>query len=129
MRISDWSSDVCSSDLAALTPAMRAQRGYKDNENWDEPMLNVFRKDENTIRHFWGSELVFTPEDPAQDHRGLDFADAVWGLLDTTPEGRGDTFFPKIAYGQENAGEGSRLIGTTGDRRWPMPKTSIRPPD
>src|SRR3546814_2542136 len=96
MRISDWSSDVCSSDLAALTPAMRAQRGYKDNENWDEPMLNVFRKDENTIRHFWGSELVFTPEDPAQDHRGLDFADAVWGLLDTTPEGRGDTFFPKI---------------------------------
>src|SRR3546814_16446098 len=41
-------------NTAALTPAMRAQRGYKDNENWDEPMLNVFRKDENTIRHFWG---------------------------------------------------------------------------
>ena len=85
-------------NTAALTPEMRALRGYKPDENWDEPMLNVFRKDGGTIRHFWGSELVFAPDDPGQDHRGLDFADAVWGLLDTTPEGRGATFFPKVEY-------------------------------
>lgn len=85
-------------NTAALTPAMREQRGYREDENWDEPMLNVFRRDGDTIRHFWGSELVFAPEDPGEDHRGLDFADAVWGLLDTTPEGRGDTFFPKVTY-------------------------------
>lgn len=85
-------------NTAALTPAMRAQRGYRDDENWDEPMLNVFRKDGDTIRHFWGSELVFAPEDAGQHHRGLDFADPVWGLLDTTPEGRGETFFPKVDY-------------------------------
>jgi len=84
-------------NTAALTPAMRAERGYKEGENWDEPMLNVFRKDGNAIRHFWGSELVFAPEDPDQDPRALDFADPVWGLLDTTPEGRG-TFFPKVNY-------------------------------
>ena len=82
----------------ALTPAMRAERGYKDGEDWDEPMLNVFRKDGDTIRHFWGSELVFAPDDPGQDHRGLDFADPVWGLLDTIPEGRGAEFFPKVEY-------------------------------
>src|SRR3546814_20663889 len=68
-------------NTAALTPAMRAQRGYKDNENWAEPMLNVFRKDENTISHFWGSELVFNPADPAQTPRGLDFARTIGGLL------------------------------------------------
>lgn len=85
-------------NTAALTPAMRAERGYKDGEDWDEPMLNVFRRDGGTIRHFWGSELVFAPDDPGQDHRGLDFADPVWTLLDTTPEGRGDTFFPKVDY-------------------------------
>ena len=85
-------------NTAALTPEMRALRGYDAHENWDEPMLNVFRKDGGTIRHFWGSELVFAPDDPGQDHRGLDFADAVWGLLDTTPEGRGETFFPKVEY-------------------------------
>jgi predicted dithiol-disulfide oxidoreductase (DUF899 family) len=27
----------------------------------------------------------------------LDLIDPLWGLLDTTPEGRGD-FFPKVSY-------------------------------
>ena len=85
-------------DTQALTPAMREQRGYKPGEDWDEPMLNVFRKDGDAVRHFWGSELVFAPEEPGQDHRGLDFMDPVWTLLDTTPEGRGDVFFPKVDY-------------------------------
>jgi predicted dithiol-disulfide oxidoreductase (DUF899 family) len=82
----------------ALTPEMRAVRGYNAGQDWDEPMLNVFRTDGETIRHFWGSELVFAPDDPGQHHRGLDFADSVWGLLDTVPEGRGETFFPQVSY-------------------------------
>jgi len=85
-------------NTAALTPAMSALRAYKGGEDWDEPMLNVFTKDGGTIRHFWGSELVFAPDEPGQDHRGLDFADSVWGLLDTIPEGRGAEFFPKVEY-------------------------------
>lgn len=93
-------SDHYYGNTAALTPAMREERGYGEDENWDEPMLNVFRKDGDVIRHFWGSELVFAPEDPGQHHRGLDFIDPVWGLLDTIPEGRGRTFFPKVNYGQ-----------------------------
>jgi predicted dithiol-disulfide oxidoreductase (DUF899 family) len=84
-------------NTASLTPAMRAERGYKPDEDRDEPMLNVFRKDGGTIRHFWGSELVFAPDDPGQNHRALDLVDPLWGLLDTTPEGRGD-FFPKVNY-------------------------------
>lgn len=86
-------------NTAALTPAMRSARGYKPDEDWDEPMLNVFRKEaDGTIRHFWGSELVFAPEDVGQHHRALDFMDPVWGMLDTIPEGRGADFFPKIDY-------------------------------
>jgi predicted dithiol-disulfide oxidoreductase (DUF899 family) len=85
-------------NTASLTPAMRAERGYKPDDDWDEPMLNVFRKgSDGTIRHFWGSELVFAPDDPGQNHRALDLVDPLWGLLDTTPEGRGD-FFPKVNY-------------------------------
>jgi len=84
-------------NTSSLTPAMLAERGYKRGEDWDEPMLNVFRKDSGTIRHFWGSELVFAPDDPGQNHRALDIVDPLWGLLDTTPEGRGD-FFPKVNY-------------------------------
>lgn len=82
----------------ALTPDMRAARGLDDDKNWDEPMLNVFQKQGDDIRHFWGSEMVFAPDEPGQDHRALDFADPLWGLLDMSPEGRGDTFFPKIDY-------------------------------
>lgn len=85
-------------NTAALTPEMRAVRDYTPDEYWDEPMLNLFRRDGSTIRHFWGSELVFAPDEPGQDHRGLDFADSVWGLLDTTPEGRGGNWFPSVDY-------------------------------
>ncbi|MGI8704994.1 MAG: DUF899 family protein [Sphingomicrobium sp.] len=85
-------------DTDALTAAMREERGHEEGKTWDEPMLNVFVRDGDTIRHFWGSELVFAPEDQGQHHRGLDFMDPVWGLLDTTPEGRGKDFSPKVNY-------------------------------
>lgn len=85
-------------DTSGFGPAMRAERGYAEGKNFDEPMYNVFRKDpDGTIRHFWGSELVFAPEEPGQHHRAGDLVDPVWGLLDMSPEGRGD-FFPKLTY-------------------------------
>jgi predicted dithiol-disulfide oxidoreductase (DUF899 family) len=104
-------------NTASLTPAMREQRGYKEDENWDEPMLNVFHKNGKAIRHFWGSELVFAPEDNGQNHRGLDFMDPVWGLLDTTPEGRGD-FFPSVNYPEKS----DSATGMERNRREAMPE-------
>ena len=76
---------------------MRTERGYEPGKNWDEPMYNVFRKDGHTIRHFWGSEILYAPEEPGQQHRAGDLVDPVWGLLDMSPEGRGN-FFPKLSY-------------------------------
>jgi predicted dithiol-disulfide oxidoreductase (DUF899 family) len=84
-------------DTSKVSAAMRAERGYQEGKDWDEPVFNVFRKDGDTIRHFWGSELVFAPEEPGQHHRAGDLVDPVWGLLDLTPEGRG-AFSPKLAY-------------------------------
>jgi predicted dithiol-disulfide oxidoreductase (DUF899 family) len=49
------------------------------------------------IRHFWGSEISFAPLAPKQHHRAGDLVDPLWGLLDMTPEGRGD-LFPKVNY-------------------------------
>ena len=44
---------------------MRAERGYRPGQNWDEPMYSVFRKDTaGTVRHFWGSELLYVKEGP-----------------------------------------------------------------
>jgi predicted dithiol-disulfide oxidoreductase (DUF899 family) len=84
-------------DTSHHSQAQRNERGYEPGKDWDEPMYNVFRKDGDTIRHFWGSEILYAPEEPGQHHRAGDLVDPVWGLLDMSPEGRGD-FFPKLAY-------------------------------
>jgi len=84
-------------DTSRVSAGMRAERGYEDGKDWDEPVFNVFRKDGDTIRHFWGSELVYAPEEPGQHHRAGDLVDPLWGLFDMIPEGRGD-FSPKLTY-------------------------------
>jgi len=84
-------------DSIALSPAMRRQQDFKDGEEWDMPMLNVFRREGGVVRHFWGSELLYVPPEPGQEYRHNDLIDPLWALLDTTPDGRG-TFEPKLAY-------------------------------
>jgi hypothetical protein len=42
--------------------------------------------------------MSFAPPEPKQHHRAGDLVDPLWGLLDMTPEGRGE-FFPKVVYG------------------------------
>jgi predicted dithiol-disulfide oxidoreductase (DUF899 family) len=76
---------------------MRKQHRVPDGENWDETIFNIFRKKDDKIRHFWGSEMSFALPVPKQHHRAGDLVDPLWGLLYMTPEGRGD-FFPKLKY-------------------------------
>jgi predicted dithiol-disulfide oxidoreductase (DUF899 family) len=85
-------------DTSKMSPGMRAERGYEEGKDWDETIFNVFRKDGDTIRHFWASEMAFAPEEPGQHHRAGDMADPLWNLLDMSPEGRGESWFPKLSY-------------------------------
>ena len=62
------------------------------------PMLNVFRRDGDTIRHFWSSELFYAPEDPGQDPRHAGTLEPVWNLYDLTPEGRGTDWDEHLNY-------------------------------
>jgi predicted dithiol-disulfide oxidoreductase (DUF899 family) len=84
-------------DTSKFSKGMRAQHRVPDGNNWDETIFNVFKKENGAIRHFWGSEMSFAPPAPKQHHRAGDLVDPLWGLLDMTPEGRGD-FFPKVNY-------------------------------
>jgi len=63
-----------------------------------QPMLNVFHRDGQTIRHFWGSELFYAPEDPGQDPRHVGTLEPVWNLYDFTPEGRGTDWDEQLNY-------------------------------
>jgi predicted dithiol-disulfide oxidoreductase (DUF899 family) len=84
-------------DSTALSPAMRDQQEFRPNEEWDMPMLNVFRREGGAVRHFWGSELLYVPPEEGQEYRHNDLLDPVWNFFDVTPQGRGD-FQPKLEY-------------------------------
>jgi predicted dithiol-disulfide oxidoreductase (DUF899 family) len=61
------------------------------------PVLNVFHRDGETIRHFWGSELFYAPLDPGQDPRHVGTLEPLWNLFDLTREGR-PSWDEQLAY-------------------------------
>jgi predicted dithiol-disulfide oxidoreductase (DUF899 family) len=67
-------------------------------EGHQRPMLNVFHRDGETIRHFWGSELFYAPTDPGQDPRHVGTLEPVWNMFDLTPEGRGVDWDEQLTY-------------------------------
>ncbi len=68
-------------------------------EEHQRPMLNVFHRDGETIRHFWGSELFYAPTDHGQDPRHIGTLEPVWNLLDLIPEGRPADWDEQLSYG------------------------------
>jgi predicted dithiol-disulfide oxidoreductase (DUF899 family) len=65
------------------------------------PILNVFVRDGQEIRHSWASELMFAPRPEGEEARHVDLIWPIWSVLDMTPQGRGtESNFPGLDYGQ-----------------------------
>lgn len=63
------------------------------------PMLNVFQREgEKTMRHFWGSELLYAPSEPGQDPRHVGTLEPLWNLFDCTREGRPTNWEEQLGY-------------------------------
>lgn len=63
------------------------------------PMFNVFARRDGEIRHFWASESFFRSwGPPGTGPRHVDFMWPIWGVLDTTPVGRGKDWEPSREY-------------------------------
>ena len=107
---------VARSPLAKLD-AWKRERGWKNlqlysdlNDNYSRdyhgltedgeeiPGFNVFTRHDGTIRHFWSGEMGGASADPGQDPRGAPDFSPLWTVLDTTPEGRGTDWYPKLEY-------------------------------
>lgn len=73
-------------------------RDYVSSEDADVPSYTVFTRSDGSIRHFWSNEMGPETADPGQDPRGAPDLDPLWTLLDTTPEGRGIDWYPKLEY-------------------------------
>jgi predicted dithiol-disulfide oxidoreductase (DUF899 family) len=62
------------------------------------PMLTVFHRDGDVIRHFWSSELLYAPSDPGQEPRHVGTLEPLWNLFDLTREGRPDGWVEQFRY-------------------------------
>lgn len=68
----------------------------EDGSQW--PVLNVFVKGPDGVRHSYATELLFAPSDAGQDPRHVDAIWPLWNLFDLTPEGRGVDWNPRLRY-------------------------------
>lgn len=66
-----------------------------DGNEW--PALDVWVRNGGEVRHFWAAEMGGTA-DPGQDPRGAPDVAPLWNILDLTPRGRGDDWYPKLDY-------------------------------
>jgi predicted dithiol-disulfide oxidoreductase (DUF899 family) len=73
-------------------------RDYVSADDEDVPAYNVFTRRDGTIRHFWSGEMGMETADPGQDPRGAPDLMPLWTILDSTPEGRGTDWYPKLDY-------------------------------
>ncbi len=63
------------------------------------PVMNVFTRDGDEIRHRWSTELMFAPREARLEARHVDLIWPVWNVLDMTPAGRGTgENFPGLDY-------------------------------
>ncbi len=65
-----------------------------DGSQW--PMANVFEKRDDGIFHTWGTELLWADTGQA---RHMDLMWPLWNVLDVTPGGRGESWYPSLSYG------------------------------
>ncbi|MGA1984576.1 MAG: DUF899 family protein [Acidobacteriaceae bacterium] len=107
---------VAKSPLARIRAVAR-ERGWKNlrmlssaentynRDYWGEtetggqmPSLNVFVRRDGGVFHTYSSELLFGPAEAGMDQRHVDMIWPLWNMLDYTPEGRGEKWYPKLRY-------------------------------
>ena len=70
----------------------------ENSEDDQIPAINVFRKTNNGIYHFYNSELLYAPTEKGQHMRHADLIWPLWNLFDLIPDGRGTDWLPGLSY-------------------------------
>jgi len=96
-ELSDWAASRGWQNLNLLSSGGTTfNRDYlAETDAGDQlPMVNVFQKSGDDIRHTYASELFFAGAEPGQNPRHVDLMWPLWQALDLTPGGRGDWYPP-----------------------------------
>jgi len=67
-----------------------------DGSEW--AAIIVFKRDGDKVRLFWSAGMTPEMADPGQDPRQAPDVASLWSILDMTPGGRGDSWYPKLSY-------------------------------
>jgi predicted dithiol-disulfide oxidoreductase (DUF899 family) len=85
--------------LSSAANTYNADYHAETPEGRQRPMLTVFHRDGDAIRHFWSSELLYAPIEPGQHPRHVGTLEPLWNLFDLTPEGRPANWEEQLSYG------------------------------
>jgi predicted dithiol-disulfide oxidoreductase (DUF899 family) len=72
--------------------------GLNPENGWEYPALLVLRREGDSVRLHWMGETNEAMADPGEDPRSAVEIQALWNVLDLTPEGRGTDWYPKLTY-------------------------------
>lgn len=62
------------------------------------PLAHVFARRDGVVRHCYTTEMGLAHPDPGQDPRHVDSFWPLWNLFDLTPDGRGESWHPRLNY-------------------------------
>lgn len=100
-RFTDWADNRAWKNLHLLSSSDNDyNKDYfaEDEKGNQWPALNVFRKMDDGIYHFYATELLFAPAEEGQNARHVDSIWPLWNLFDLIPEGRGTDWYPRHQY-------------------------------
>ena len=89
--------------LSSATNTYNIDYHAETPEGAQRPMLTVFHRDADAIRHFWSSELLYAPTEPGEDPRHVGTLEPLWNIFDLTPEGRPSDWVEQLSYGPSPA--------------------------
>ena len=84
--------------LSSAGTTFNADYHAETGEGAQRPMLTVFHRDTDAIRHFWSSELFYAPTEPGQDPRHVGTLEPLWNMHDLIPEGRPQDWQEQLGY-------------------------------
>jgi predicted dithiol-disulfide oxidoreductase (DUF899 family) len=84
--------------LSAAGNTFKGDYRAETHAGFQRPMLTVFHRDGDEIRHFWSSEMLYAPTDPGQDPRHAGLLEPLWNIFDLTPEGRPSDWDEQLEY-------------------------------
>jgi predicted dithiol-disulfide oxidoreductase (DUF899 family) len=85
--------------LSSATSTYNMDYHAETPDGTQRPMLTVFHRNGDAIRHFWSSELFYAPTEPGHDPRHVGTLEPLWNMLDLTPEGRPQDWEEQLQYG------------------------------